>query len=243
MKTRAFQFMARRTRLVILAIQLTVLTACSETPLTTPSPTPYPSFHPTQPASTKISASAATPDGSYWYSFDVFDGIGGSSIYAQAQGLFRKSSAGVVSHFDITSTIKVLKAAPDGSLYVGAGCGVLRYRSDHLQILANPDCDHSDFKKPIFPFDMAFAPNGDIWVAGIWALAHFDGTKWTEYDAKARRLLVAPDGSIWADGLPEVPGTDCCFYHLVGSSVTTYTHSSNLPLTVDLLRQVYDLRQ
>jgi hypothetical protein len=227
--------------IVILLLSLVSCAARIE-PTSTPTPTPYPSIHPTLPASTKISATATTPDGSVWYSFDEFDGVGGGSMYAQNQGLFRKSIDGVVTHFDITQTIKVLKVAPDGALYIGAGCGVLRYRSDRLQTLI-PACDGSSkFKQPFFPFDFAFAANGDVWVAGIWSLARFDGSTWTQYNAKARKILAAPDGSIWADGLPEVPGTNCCFYHLTNGSVVTYTRDAALPAKIDLLLQIYALR-
>jgi hypothetical protein len=126
---------------------------------------------------------------------------------------------------------------------VGAGCGVLRFNANRWETLADPDCEHSAFTKPVFPFDIAFADNGDVWVSGVHALARFDGKQWTEYDIMARRVLVAPDGSLWADGWNGIANSDCCFTHLTGTTWVTYTHAADLPVTADLARNIHGLRQ
>lgn len=204
-----------------------------------PSPT-YASLHPTREPSKAITSSAVTPDGSLWYAFDEFDDVGGSAPYSQNLGLYRLKD-GQVSHFDIPGTIRVLEAAPDGSLYVGAGCGVLRYGRDRWETLANVDCERSSFAGPMFPFAFAFAENGDVWVGGVHRLARFDGTTWTEYDVRARRILVAADGSVWAEGWDGRANSACCFTHIAGSTAVTYTYSATLPVSEDLLKRIREL--
>lgn len=197
-------------------------------------------IQPTRPPNTIATTSVIMPDGSVWFAFDEFDDIGGTSPYSQNRGLYR-SKDGDITHIDITQTIRVLKAAPDGSLYVGAGCGVMRYSNDVWDTLASFDCETSTFTLPIIPFDIAFASNGDIWVGGVHALARFDGTRWTEYDVKARRILIAPDGSLWADGWNGSANGDCCFTHLTGDQWVTYNRSADLPVSEDMHRAIQNL--
>ncbi len=222
-----------------------VSTACGTQKTEQISPIPSPSsapFHPTREPSTTIASCAVTPDGSLWYAFDEFDDLGGSSPYSQNLGLYR-SKDGQVSILDIPGTIRVLKVAPDGSLYVGGGCGVLRYRMDEWETLANVDCEHSSFDGRVFPFDIAFAENGDVWAGGVHRLARFDGTTWTEYDIKARRILVAPDGSLWAEGWDGRANSNCCFTHPTGNTWVTFTYSAILPVSEDLLQRIHELRR
>jgi ligand-binding sensor domain-containing protein len=47
---------------------------------------------------------------------------------------------------------------------------------------------------------IAFAPDGAAWVANAFALARFDGQKWTIYDKLVHYVVAAPDGSVWANG-------------------------------------------
>lgn len=219
--------------------------ACSTQQIEQASPSPTPSLvsiHPTRVPNTSITSYAVTPDGSLWYAFDEFDDIGGSSPYSQNLGLYRLKD-GRVSHFDISGTIRVLKVAPDGSLYVGVGCGVLRYGKGKWETLANVDCERSSFTGPMFPFDIAFAGNGDVWVGGIHRLARFDGATWTEYDVKARRILVAPDGSLWAEGWDGKANSDCCFTHVTGDTWATYPHSAALPVSDELRKRIHELRR
>lgn len=205
-------------------------------PVLSPSQIP---FHPTLEPNTKITASALTPDGSFWYAFDEFDDMGGTSLYSQQLGLYR-SKKGQVSHFDIPGPIRVLEVAPDGSLYVGAGCGLLQYTGDLWKTLANTDCSHSNFNGS--PFDIAFAENGDVWVGAVFRLARFHGQTWIAYDIRARRVLVAPDGSIWTEGWDGVANSDCCFTHLTGDTWVTYTHSALLPVSTELLKDIQALQ-
>jgi hypothetical protein len=186
--------------------------------------------------------SATTPDGAQWYAFDTFEGGGGSLLYSPNLGLYRVRGE-QVSHFDVPDTIRALATAPDGSLYVGAGCGVLRYRAGELETLADISCDHSSFSGAFFPFDFAFAGNSDVWVGGIHGLACFDGAAWTEYDVRARRILIAPDGSLWAegwDGSSNPPGR--CFTHVTGDTWVTYAYADDLPVSEDLRERIYELR-
>jgi hypothetical protein len=152
-------------------------------------------------------------------------------------GLYRLRD-GEVSHFDIQGTIRVLKAGPDGDLYVGAGCGVLRFREGIWETLAEVDCSRADWEFPMTVFDIAFASGGAVWVGGVHGLARFDGAGWTEYDARARRLLAAPDGSLWDEGWDGREGSDCCFVHVAGGVVTTYTHTATLPVSGELLEEI-----
>jgi hypothetical protein len=186
--------------------------------------------------------SATTPDGAQWYAFDTFDGGGGSPLYSPKLGLYRVQGEQVL-HFDVPNTIRALEVAPDGSLYVGAGCGVLRYRADELETLADVSCDDSSFAGHLFPFDIAFGGNGDVWVGGIHGLARFDGATWTQYDVRARRILVAPDGSLWAEGWDGSGNPPrCCFTHVTGDTWATYAYADDLPVSDDLRDKIYELR-
>ena len=187
-------------------------------------------------------SSATTSDGSRWVAFDQFDGAGGSFLYSPHLGLYRMRE-GHISHLDIPATIRALRVAPDGSLYVVAGFGILRYSQEKWQTLLRLEGAPRIFPQPFSPFDIAFAPNGDLWVGGVYSLAYFDGKTWTQYGVPARRLLVAPDGSVWADGWDGLADSDCCFTHVTGSTWVTYTHSAPLPVSDDLLVDIYAMRR
>jgi hypothetical protein len=187
-------------------------------------------------------AAATTPDGSSWYSFDQFDGGGGSPPYAPMLGLYRLQPDRL-AHYDIPGAIRVLAAGPEGALYAGTGCGVLRYRNDSWETLIDPACAGSAFSGPFIPFDIAFGSGGDLWVGGIFTLLHYDGSGWTQYDIRARRLLVAPDDTVWTEGWDGRADSDCCYTHLTGDSWVTYTHSAPLDVPAELLAQIHDLRR
>ena len=182
-------------------------------------------------------AAATTPDGSQWVAFDEFDGVGGSSLYSPQLGLYRIKDD-QLAHFDVPATLRVLKTGPDGSLYVGAGCGVLRYRMDQWETLANIDCGQSNFKGVVSPFDIAFAHNGDLWVGGIFGLARYDGADWTEYAVMARRLWVAPDDSLWTAAWDGRADSNCCYTRVTGDTWVTFTYSATLPVSADWLEQI-----
>ena len=172
------------------------------------------------------SAAAVTSDGAHWYGFDTFDGGGGSPPYSPLLGLYRLQN-GRLSHEDVPGVIRVLKVAPDGDLYLGAGCGVWRRRAEQWEALAPLDGAQSTFRDAFFPFDVAFAADGTPWVSGIYALAHWDGAAWTKINIPARRLLVAPDDSVWTEGWDGRADADCCFWRVAGSTWVTYTYSAD----------------
>jgi hypothetical protein len=200
--------------------------------------TPAPSVHMPDKAST---SHASTPDGALWVAFDDFDDIGGAPPYAQRYGLYR-SKDGQVSHFDIPGPIRVLEVAPDGSLYVGARCGVLRYRADRWETLAGVDCDRDTFTHGFVAFDMAFTQDGGVWVGGVHSLVRFDSVAATQYDVNVRRVWVAPDSSLWGEGWDGIAGSDCCFVHVTGHTWVTYTHSAVLPVSKEWLAEIHALK-
>ena len=165
-------------------------------PLLQPSPTatslaqpsPTATINPNRPPGPGITSSAVTPGGSLWYALDQFDDVGGSPPYSQNYGLYRLQD-GQVSHYDIPGTIRVLKVAPDGSLYVGAGWGVLRHHSGNWETLLNLECCQRDLLETLAPLDIAFTDGGDVWVGGAHNLGRFDGERWTEYDMGASLKL------------------------------------------------------
>ena len=214
-------------------------TPVAQVPPSPPKPLSGPTLSNQVPESA-ITSFATTPDGALWYAFDVFDDTGGVSPGDLQHGLYRLKD-GRTSHWEVPGTIRVLEVAPDGSLYVGAGNGVLRYRAEKWESLADVVRDFNQFVPFTIAFDMAIAENGDLWVGGVHSLARFDGKAWSEYDVNVRRLLIAPDGSLWGEGWDGIAGSDCCFVHLTGDSWVTYTHSADLPVSHDLRSQIHDL--
>ncbi len=220
-----------------------MLVACGREAEPPPTVTPtFVPFHPTLEPNDTITAMAKTDDGATWYSKDEFDGLGGSSIYSQNQGLFR-SKNGYTIHFEVPGTIRDIEVGPDSAVYVAAGCGVLRFQNEIQETLADVTCQAGSFEGPLVPFELAFTADGALWVAGIHSLARYDGRAWRQYDIKARRVLVAPDGSLWADGWDGRAGGDCCFTHLTGDTWITYTHSAELPVSPRLLIEIQALRR
>lgn len=209
-------------------------------PLPTPFPSPTPLIHAPLSQGRAITSLAETPDGAFWYAYDEFDDGGGLPAGYEHYGLYR-SQGRQVSRFDVPGPIRVLAVAPDGSLYIGAGRGVLRYVDGRLETLADPERGQETLTRAFLPFDIAFAPDGDVWVGGVHSLARFDGESWTQYDVNVRRLLVAPDGSLWGEGWNGVAGSDCCYVHVTGDSWVTYTHSSVLPVSQELLADIHGL--
>jgi len=226
--------------------------ATSVPPTILPNPSPTSSTDPTQmPTATidpnrrpdmAITTSAVTPDGSLWYAFDTFDDFGGSPPYSQNYGLYRLKD-GQVSHFDIPATIRVLEVAPDGSLYVGAGCGVLHYHADNWEILLNVDCDHPHAVSGLFPLNIAFADGGDVWVGGALKLARFNGRTWKEYDIPAVRVALASDDTVWTIGWNGRADSHCCITHLAGGEWITYTLTANVSVEPEVLQSLFDRRR
>ena len=192
------------------------------------------------PAASTVSA--RTPDGAQWYGFDQFDGGGGSSMYDPVLGLYRLKD-GQLQHFNMPGTVRLLKVGPDGSVYVLGGLGVMRYIDGRWETLLSTQGDPSLAAAPFVPFDLAFGGNGALWVAGIHSLAHFERGSWTQTVMPARRLLVAPDGSLWTEGWDGRADSDCCFNHLTGTTWVTYTHSAALPVAPDLQERIRALQR
>ena len=188
-----------------------------------------------------ITSFATTSDGALWYAYDEYDDVGGAPPEGRHHGLYR-SLDGRVSRFDVPGTIRVLAGAPDGRLYVGAGCGVLRYADGSLETLVDIECGRSSFARAFVPFDIVFAPKGDVWVGGVHSLARFDGETWTQYAVNVRRLLAATDGTVWGQGWDGRAGSDCCYVHVTGDKFVTYTHSVELPVSREQLASLESLK-
>lgn len=186
-----------------------------------------------------MTSSAVTPDGSLWYAFDAFDGLGGSPPGSQDHGLYRLFD-GQITHFDIPATIRVLEVAPDGSLYIGAGCGVLRLREDSLESLLDIDCGPDRPVSGLFPLDITFTDDGRVWVGGALNLASYDGNDWTEYKIPAWRVAIASDGSIWAVGWDGRAESNCCVTHITASQQITYTWTSDIPAEPEVLISLFE---
>jgi hypothetical protein len=118
----------------------------------------------------------------------------------------------------------------------------MRYADGSLETLVDVKCGRSSFARAFVPFDIAFAPNGDVWVGGVYSLARFDGETWTLYEVNARRLLVAPDGTVWGQGWDGRSDSDCCYVHVTGDTFVTYTHSAELPVSRELLASLESLK-
>ena len=187
----------------------------------------------------KMTTAAATPDGSLWYAFDIFDAIGATPPGSQNHGLYRLNG-GLVSHFDISAPIRVLEVAPDGSLYVGAGCGVMRYSNESWETLLEIDCDHETLVTKLRSLAITFAEDGTVWVGGAFSLASYDGHAWTEYDIHASRIAEASDGTIWTRGWDGRANSNCCLTQLTGTQWITYTWTSDVPAEPEVLKSLLD---
>ena len=180
-----------------------------------------------------VTTSAVTPDDSLWYGFDRY--VSGDS---PPHGLYRLKN-GEITHFDIPATIRVLEAGPDGSLYVGAGCGVMRFRDEAWEMLMESDCDQpSSLHK--FVLDFAFAEDGTLWAGDPYSLASYRDGSWTEFDIHAARVEIAPDGTIWARGWDGRSNSNCCVTQITRSQWLTYTWSADIPAEPELLRELFD---
>lgn len=219
----------------------------SSLPAPSPSPTtlmssdqlPTPTIDPQRPPGPGVTSSAVTPDGSLWYAFNNFDGLGGSPPGSQNHGLYRRLR-GEILHYDIPATIRVLEVAPDGSLYIGAGCGVLRYRDDELESLLDIDCNPDQPVSGLFPQDIAFTNDGRAWVGGAHNLASYDNNEWTEYNIPAQRVAIASDGTIWTYGWDGRAEHNCCLTHMTGNQLITYTLTDDVPAEPKVMMSLFD---
>ena len=73
----------------------------------------------------------------------------------------------------VSDNVRVLRVAPDGSVWAGAGPQVARFADDTWEKMADRDV----LKGPVL--DIAFTPDGATWVASALELSCFDGQTWT----------------------------------------------------------------
>ena len=187
-----------------------------------------------------ITASAVMGDGSFWYAFDSFDGLGGSPPGSQNQGLYRLL-AGQITHYDLPATIRVLAVAPDDALYIGAGCGVLRFQAERIETLLEFECNQPGQLAALFALAIAFGDDGLVWVGGAHNLASYDGQTWHEYGLPAFQIAIAPDGTIWTHGWDGRTGSNCCLYHLTADGPISYPWSAETPAPPEVLNQLFGL--
>ena len=188
---------------------------------------------------TDMTTSAVTLDESLWYAFDKFDETGGSPPDSLNPGLFRLKE-GQVTKYEIPITIRVLETTPDGALYVGAGCGVLRFRDEELETLLDLECGRRTSVSKLFPMDIDIADDGLVWVSGVYSLASFDGEDWREYDIPSVRAVLASDGSLWARGWDGRAGSECCLTHISGGQWMTYTWTADIPAEPHVISTLFD---
>jgi ligand-binding sensor domain-containing protein len=148
------------------------------------------------PLPARASSIAVTPDGAVWFSFGFPTPIDGQKydgvIRLQGQEMSHFSSANGLPG----DNVQALKVAPDGVLWMGAGCKVAYLDGQGWQVV-NPGCEIM-----YTVLDMAFTPDGAVWVATPFRLARFDGQTWTYYDKMLNNLAAAPNGDLllWGSG-------------------------------------------
>ena len=89
----------------------------------------------------------------------------------------------------------MLRVAPDGVLWAGAGCTVTHF-NDQTWHTVDPGCKNTRG----VVLDIAFTTDGAVWIAGPFNLARFNGESWTDFDRMAHSLAVALDGVMWVSG-------------------------------------------
>jgi hypothetical protein len=94
----------------------------------------------------------------------------------------------------ISDNVQVLRVAPNGSVWAGAGCQLARFADGVWEKMA--DCKELRGKV----MDIVFTPDGATWVASALELSRFDGQTWTFYGKLAHYLAVGPDGTLWIVG-------------------------------------------
>jgi ligand-binding sensor domain-containing protein len=134
------------------------------------------------------------PDGGVWFSFGSYDWN-----HLDGGGLTRYDH-GQVTHFTVEdglpgNNVQALRAAPDGTIWIGALCGIARY-DGHVWHTVNEVANCQSVGGTVI--DFAFTPDGNVWVGTSFGVARFDGTPWTIVErAAVRQLLAHGDGSVW----------------------------------------------
>jgi streptogramin lyase len=76
--------------------------------------------------------------------------------------------------------------------------------------------------------DIAFTPDGSVWVTTGLALVRFDGQAWTTYDSLINSVVVARDGSLWMNGWEGLQGSEYVAL-FDGKLWTTYKAADSFP--------------
>jgi hypothetical protein len=157
----------------------------------------------------------AVAEASVWVGFGSSRGVGGGVWRYDGE---RWETFTQVDGFPISDDVQVLRAAPDGSVWAGAGCQVARF-ADGLWVKM-ADCE--TLKGNVT--DIAFTTDGATWVASALELSRFDGHTWTSYGKLAHSLAVGPDGALWVSGweglqtsfyVARFDGADWTTHHMV----------------------------
>ena len=150
-----------------------------------PQPTPVPP---------RVTTMGVALDGAVWYAFGnrTSPPSGGEGVERLASGQVTAfTTADGLPH----DNVQVLEVAPDGTVWVGAGCAVARFDGDQWQQVG-PGCD--DALGTVL--DIAIAPDGAVWVAGPFDLYRLEGDSWEVLDPMVRSIAFAWDGTLWASG-------------------------------------------
>jgi ligand-binding sensor domain-containing protein len=107
---------------------------------------------------------------------------------------------GEVTVFDVRDgvpdeNVQVLQVAPDGSLWIGAGCHVARFVDGGWEQLGD-ECEQT--RSTVL--GIAFDPEGAAWIAAPFALWLVEAETWSAEERMVGSLAVAPDGLLWVAG-------------------------------------------
>jgi hypothetical protein len=163
---------------------------------------------PSEPAGTATSACTASPPGSIGKKpicdlRDLAVTPDGSVWAATGEGLLRLQGEAWESVLE-GAEVNALSVSADGSLWVAVGCNVKRFDGVDWEAVAR--C--GEYLLTAKVLDIDFTPNGSAWLATGFGLLCLGGER-TAYERMIHSVVVAPDGSIWANGWE---GTQDSFY-------------------------------
>lgn len=173
-------------RIVLSLVMMLLGSACTSS-LFASSVTPLPQL--------PVTNLVVTPDGAVWYSFGNFD------FHPRGGGIVRETQ-GRQTRFMPEASVQVLKVAPDGSLWAGRGCGLMRFAGQTWQtVIENCDTLHGNI------IDVAFASDGAAWIATGFKLARYHNGEWTIIDRLVNSVEITPDGTVWTSGWEGTQGS------------------------------------
>lgn len=173
-------------RIVLSLVMMLLGSACTSS-LFTSAVTPLPQL--------PVTNLVVTPDGAVWYSFGNFD------FHPRGGGIVREVQ-GRQTRFMPEASAQVLKVAPDGSLWAGMGCGLMRFAGQTRQtVIENCDTLHGNI------IDVAFASDGAAWIATGFKLARYHNGEWTIIDRLISFVEITPDGTVWTSGWEGTQGS------------------------------------